>query len=115
MAAVVVAVASVVLVVMELGLIVTVADLRAVGAGALAAVSVDDRLCWGGAVFRVVDLSAQTVHAHSSLRRHFVGAHLEGDGGVVCRLQRHLLVKDVPASAGGWHARLQETTTQQES
>lgn len=101
MGAVVVMVTSVVLVLLELGLIVTVADLGAVGAGALAAVGVDDGLCGGRAVLGVVDLSTQTVHAHTSLGRHLVGAHLEGDGGVVQRLLRHLLVEDVSAGTRG--------------
>lgn len=101
--AVVVMVRSRVLVLLELSLIVTVADLRAVGAGAgaLAAVGVDDRLGRGGAVLGVVDLSTQTVHTHAPLRRHLVGAHLEGDGGVVQWLLRHLLVIDVSAGTGG--------------
>lgn len=101
MGAVVVVVSSMVLVLLELGLIVTVADLRAVGASALAAVGVYDWLCWGGAVLGVVDLAAKTVHTHTSLRRHLVGAHLERDGGVVQRLLRHLLVIDVSAGTGG--------------
>lgn len=105
-AAVVVVVAAVVLLLLELGLIVTVADLRAVGAGALAAVGVDDGLRGRGAVLGVIHLAAQAVHAHAALRRHLVGAHLEGDGGAVHRLHCHLLVVDVPAGAGGRHAGL---------
>lgn len=100
MGAVVVVVTSMVIVLLKLGLIITVADLGAVGAGALAAVGVYDRLCWGGAVLGVVDLTAQPVHTHTPLRRHLVSAHLEGDGGIVQRLLRHLLVVDVSAGAG---------------
>lgn len=106
---VVVVVAGVVLVLVEFSLIVTVADVRAIGAGALAAVSVDDRLGGGGAVLGVINLAAQPVHAHSFLRRHLVGAHLQRDGGVVQRLQGHFLIKDVSASTGRRHARLRET------
>lgn len=101
MGAVVIMVTSMVLVLLELSLIVTVADLGAIGAGTLAAVGVDDRLCWGGTVLWVVDLSTQTVHTHTPLRRHLVGAHLEGDGGVVQWLLHHLLVIDVSAGTRG--------------
>ena len=104
--AVFVLVRSLVLLLWELCLIVTVADLRAVGAGALAAVGVDHGLCGGGAVLGVVHLSAQTIHTHTSLGRHLVGAHLQGDGGVVHRRVRRLLVVDVSAGPGGRHARL---------
>lgn len=94
-------VTSMVLVLLELGLIVTVADLRTVGSGSLAAVSVDDWFRWRDTVFGVVHLPTQTVHSHAPLGCYLIGAHLEGDGGVVHWLLRHLLVKDVPAGTRG--------------
>ena len=89
-----------------LGLIVTVADLGAVGARALAPVGVDDGLRGRGAVLGVVHLPAQAVHAHAFLGGHFVCAHLQGDGGGVHRLDSRLVVKDVPSGAWGRHASL---------
>lgn len=89
-------------------LVVDVADLRAIGAGALASIAVDGGLGRGGAVFGVVYLSAQPVHAHALLRGHLVGAHLQRDGGVVQRLDSHFLVKNIPPGAGGQHASLKE-------
>lgn len=105
-------VASMVLLLMEVSLIFTVANFRAVGAGPLAPIGVNDGLGGRGAVLGVVHLSAQAVDAHAPLGRHLVGAHLEGDGGVVQRLQRHFLVKDVPAGPWSCHARLEESETE---
>lgn len=83
MGAVVVMVTSMVFVVMELSLIVTVTDVGTIGAGALAAIGLDDWLGWGSAILWVINLSAQTIHTHTLLRCHFVGAHLKRDGGVI--------------------------------
>ncbi len=87
-------------------LVVDVADLRAVGAGALAAIAVDGGFGGGGTVFGVVYLSAKPVHAHALLRGYFVGAHLQRDGGVVMWLDSHFLVKNIPPGARGQHASL---------
>ncbi len=89
-------------------LVVAVADLRAVGAGAQAAIAVDGGFGGGGTVFGVVYLSAQPVHAHALLRGHLVGAHLQRDGGVVMWLDSHFLVKNIPPGAGGQHASLRK-------
>lgn len=59
-----------------------------------------------GAVFVVVDLAGQAVGGHALLGGHFVGAHLQRDGGGVTVLQLQLLVKDVPPSSWGCHASL---------
>lgn len=107
MSAVVVMVATLVLLLLVLRLIVTVADLRAVGARALATVGVDDGVRWRGAVLGVVHLPAQSVHAHALLGGHLVGAHLQGDGGGVHGLPDHLIVKDVSSGAWGRHAGLE--------
>lgn len=58
-------------------LVVAVADLGAVGACALAAIAVDGGLSGGGAVFGIVHLPSQPVHAHALLRGHLVCAHLQ--------------------------------------
>lgn len=89
-----------------LALVLSVADLGAGGARALATVGIAGRLLPGGAVLGVVDLPAQPVGAHALLRGRLVGAHLQGDGGVVHGLQGHLLVVDVPPGARGTHAGL---------
>lgn len=59
-----------------------------------------------GAVFVVVDLAGQAVGGHALLGGHFVGAHLQRDGGGVTVLQLQLLVKDVPPGSRGRHASL---------
>ncbi len=60
-----------------------------------------------GAVFVVVDLAGQAVGGHALLGGHFVGAHLQRDGGGVTVLQLQLLVKDVSPSSWGCHASLE--------
>lgn len=62
-----------------------------------------------GAVLVVIDLAGQAVGGHALLRRHFVGAHLQGDGAAVTALQIQLLVKDVPPGSWSRHASLEET------
>lgn len=101
MGAVIVLVSSLVLLILELSLIITVTDLRAVGTRPLASVGMDGGLRRGGTVLGVIDLAAQTIHAHALLGCHLVGAHLEGDGGVVHWLSGHLLVVDVTTGARG--------------
>lgn len=59
-----------------------------------------------GAVLVVVNLAGQAVGAHALLRGHFVGAHLQRDGGCVTVFQLQLLVKDVPPGSWGRHASL---------
>lgn len=59
-----------------------------------------------GAVFVVVDLAGQAVGGHALLGGHFVGAHLQRDGGGVTVLQLKLPVKDVPPGSRGSHASL---------
>lgn len=59
-----------------------------------------------GAVLVVEDLAGQTVGGHALLGGHFVGAHLQRDGGGVTVLQLQLLVEDVPPGSRGRHASL---------
>lgn len=59
-----------------------------------------------GAVLVVEDLAGQTVCGHALLGGHFVGAHLQRDGGGVTVLQLQLLVEDVPPGSWGCHASL---------
>lgn len=59
-----------------------------------------------GAVLVVEDLAGQAVGGHALLGGHFVGAHLQRDGGGVTVLQLQLLVKDVPPGSWGCHASL---------
>lgn len=59
-----------------------------------------------GAVLVVVDLAGQAVGGHALLGSHFVGAHLQRDGGGVTVLQLQLLIKDVPPSSRSCHAGL---------
>lgn len=89
-------------------LVVAVADLGTIGAGALAAIAVDGGLCGGGAVFGIIHLPAQPVYTHALLRGHLVGAHLQRDCRVVQRLDSHLLVENIPPGAWCRHASLRE-------
>lgn len=59
-----------------------------------------------GAVLVVEDLAGQAVGRHALLGGHFVGAHLQGDGGGVAVLQVELPVKDVPPGSRGCHSGL---------
>ena len=59
-----------------------------------------------GAVLVVIDLAGQAVGGHALLGGHFVGAHLQRDGGGVTVLQLQLLVKDVPPGSWSCHASL---------
>lgn len=59
-----------------------------------------------GAVLVVVDLAREAVGRHALLGRHFVGAHLQGDGGAVTVLQLQLLIEDVPPGPRGCHTGL---------
>lgn len=101
MGAVVVIITSMVFVLLEVSLIVTVADLRPVGASALAAVGMDNGLCWGSAVLWVIDLSTQAIHTHTPLGCNLVCPHLKRDGGIVCWHESHLLVEYVSSSTRG--------------
>jgi len=70
------------------------------------AAAVEAGLGGAAAVLVVVDLALQPVGGHAALRRHLVGAHLQGDGGPVAALQVQLLVVDVPPGPRGRHAGL---------
>lgn len=59
-----------------------------------------------GAVLVVEYLAGKAVGGHALLGGHFVGAHLQGDGGGVTVLQLQLLVKNVPPGSWGCHASL---------
>ncbi len=59
-----------------------------------------------GAVLVVEDLARQAIGGHALLGGHFVGAHLQRDGGGVTVLQIQLLVEDVPSGSRGGHASL---------
>lgn len=67
-----------------------------------------------GAVLVVVDLAGQPVRGHALLGGHFVGAHLQRDGGGVTVLQLQLLVKDVPSGSRGCHASLGDREQREE-